>query len=117
MLLALIDDATSRIMPLRFAASELELDYFRTIRLYLEAHGKPVANTLRPRPPALPFRRPPTRSQLPSEPRRHLAYLRGRGDATTSADATTALARDGRITAVLADPNVPLAVMTEDARR
>ena len=42
-LLAFIDDATSRIMELRFVASELVFDYFRATRNYLETHGKPVA--------------------------------------------------------------------------
>jgi hypothetical protein len=42
-LLAFIDDATSRIMALRFVASESAFDYFRAMRGYLEAHGKPVA--------------------------------------------------------------------------
>ena len=42
-LLAFIEDATSRIMALRFAASESAFDYFRATRNYLEAHGKPVA--------------------------------------------------------------------------
>jgi hypothetical protein len=42
-LLAFVDDATSRLMQLRFVASESAFDYFRTIRAYLEAHGKPVA--------------------------------------------------------------------------
>jgi hypothetical protein len=42
-LLAFIDDATSRIMALRFAVSESAFDYFRAIRGYLETHGKPVA--------------------------------------------------------------------------
>jgi len=42
-LLAFIDDATSRIMMLRFVASESAFDYFRATRLYLEMHGKPVA--------------------------------------------------------------------------
>jgi hypothetical protein len=42
-LLAFIDDATSRIMLLRFVASESAFDYFRATRLYLEAYGKPVA--------------------------------------------------------------------------
>jgi hypothetical protein len=35
-LLAFIDDATSRIMALRFVASESALDYFRAMRGYLE---------------------------------------------------------------------------------
>jgi hypothetical protein len=42
-LLAFIDDATSRLMQLRFVASESTFDYFRATRPYLEAHGKPVA--------------------------------------------------------------------------
>jgi hypothetical protein len=41
--LAFIDDATSRLMQLRFVASESAFDYFRATRAYLEAHGKPVA--------------------------------------------------------------------------
>jgi hypothetical protein len=41
--LAFVDDATSRLMQLRFVASESAFDYFRTTRAYLEAHGKPVA--------------------------------------------------------------------------
>ena len=42
-LLAFVDDATSRLMQLRFVASESTFDYFRTTRGYLQAHGKPVA--------------------------------------------------------------------------
>src|SRR3984893_16371787 len=42
-LLAFVDDATSRLMWLRFVASESAFDYFRTTRAYLEEHGKPVA--------------------------------------------------------------------------
>src|ERR1700726_4530019 len=42
-LLAFVDDATSRLMELRFVISESAFDYFRTTRAYLEAHGKPVA--------------------------------------------------------------------------
>ena len=42
-LLAFVDDATSRLMELRFATSESAFDYFRTTRAYLEEHGKPVA--------------------------------------------------------------------------
>src|SRR6266404_5180603 len=42
-LLAFVDDATSRLMQLRFVISESAFDYFRTTRAYLEAHGKPVA--------------------------------------------------------------------------
>ena len=42
-LLGFIDDATSRLMQLRFVTSESAFDYFRTTRAYLEQHGKPVA--------------------------------------------------------------------------
>ena len=42
-LLAFVDDATSRLMQLRFVASESAFDYFRSTRAYLEEHGKPVA--------------------------------------------------------------------------
>ena len=42
-LLAFVDDATSRLMHLRFVASESTFDYFRATRTYLETHGKPVA--------------------------------------------------------------------------
>src|SRR4029077_10614717 len=42
-LLAFVDDATSRLMELRFATSESAFDYFRATRGYLEMHGKPVA--------------------------------------------------------------------------
>jgi hypothetical protein len=42
-LLAFVDDATSRLMQLRFVASESAFDYFRATQDYLEAHGKPVA--------------------------------------------------------------------------
>jgi hypothetical protein len=42
-LLAFVDDATSRLMHLRFVASESTFDYFRAIGDYLRAHGKPVA--------------------------------------------------------------------------
>src|SRR3954469_12536934 len=42
-LLAFVDDATSRLMHLRFVASESTFDYFRATRSYLERHGKPVA--------------------------------------------------------------------------
>jgi hypothetical protein len=38
-----VDDATSRLMQLRFVTSESAFDYFRATRAYLEAHGKPVA--------------------------------------------------------------------------
>ena len=42
-LLAFVDDATSRIMLLRFVTSESAFDYLRATRSYLEAYGKPVA--------------------------------------------------------------------------
>ena len=42
-LLAFVDDATSRLMLLRFVVSESAFDYFRATRSYLEIHGKPVA--------------------------------------------------------------------------
>ncbi len=42
-LLVFIDDATSRLMHLRFVASESTFDYFHATRQYLERHGKPVA--------------------------------------------------------------------------
>jgi hypothetical protein len=40
-LLAFVDDATSRLMTLRFVVSESAFDYFLTTRAYLETHGKP----------------------------------------------------------------------------
>ena len=42
-LLVFIDDATSRLMHLRFVASELTFDYFLAARTYLQRYGKPVA--------------------------------------------------------------------------
>jgi Winged helix-turn helix len=42
-LLAFVDDATSRLMHLRFVASESAFDYFHATRTYLETHGKPIA--------------------------------------------------------------------------
>ena len=42
-LLVYVDDATSRLMELRFAKSESTFDYFEATRSYLERHGKPVA--------------------------------------------------------------------------
>jgi hypothetical protein len=41
--LVCIDDATSRLMELRFARSESTFDYFEAARSYLGHHGKPVA--------------------------------------------------------------------------
>ncbi len=42
-LLVYVDDATSRLMELRFVTSESTFDYFEATRSYLERHGKPVA--------------------------------------------------------------------------
>ena len=41
-LLVYVDDATSRLMELRFAASESAFDYFASTRAYLGRYGKPV---------------------------------------------------------------------------
>ncbi len=38
-----IDDATGRLMELRFTDTESTFDYFHSTRRYLEQHGKPVA--------------------------------------------------------------------------
>lgn len=40
-LLGFIDDATSRIMHLRFVESETTEAYFRSMKIYFESHGKP----------------------------------------------------------------------------
>jgi hypothetical protein len=42
-LLGFVDDATSRLMQLRFVHSESAFEYFRATRAYLEQHGKPVS--------------------------------------------------------------------------
>ena len=42
-LLVFIDDATSRLMHLRFVESESTFDYFLAARTYLQRYGKPVA--------------------------------------------------------------------------
>lgn len=42
-LLAFIDDATSQALHLRFVPGESTFDYFRSVRAYLQTHGKPVA--------------------------------------------------------------------------
>src|SRR5947209_1163513 len=42
-LLVYVDDATSRLMHLKFVETESTFDYFQAMREYLEAHGKPVA--------------------------------------------------------------------------
>jgi hypothetical protein len=38
-----IDDATSRLMELRFVPSESTFAYFEALKSYLQHHGKPVA--------------------------------------------------------------------------
>jgi len=42
-LLVYVDDATGRLLELRFVRSESAFDYFASTRAYLERHGKPVA--------------------------------------------------------------------------
>jgi hypothetical protein len=42
-LLVFIDDATGRLMELRFCGSESTFEYFACARRYLDTHGKPVA--------------------------------------------------------------------------
>ncbi|WP_051677575.1 ISNCY family transposase [Bradyrhizobium sp. URHD0069] len=42
-LLVFIDDATSRLMELRFVPSESTFAYFEALKSYLQHHGKPVA--------------------------------------------------------------------------
>ncbi|WP_376967992.1 ISNCY family transposase (plasmid) [Azospirillum sp. A26] len=42
-LLAFIDDATGRLMQLRFARSESAFSYFEALEGYLNAHGRPLA--------------------------------------------------------------------------
>lgn len=42
-LLVFVDDATSRLMHLRFVTSESAFAYFQATREYLERHGKPIA--------------------------------------------------------------------------
>ncbi len=42
-LLVFIDDATSELMELRFAASETTLDYLAAFRRYVERYGRPLA--------------------------------------------------------------------------
>src|SRR5258708_1841034 len=41
--LVFVDDATSRLMELRFVASESTFSYFEALKAYLRRHGKPVA--------------------------------------------------------------------------
>ncbi len=42
-LLVFIDDATGKLMQLRFARSESAFSYFEALELYLKVHGAPVA--------------------------------------------------------------------------
>src|SRR5947208_6585104 len=42
-LLVFVDDATGRLMHLRFVPGEGTLDYLQAARSYVEAHGRPVA--------------------------------------------------------------------------
>lgn len=42
-LLVYIDDATGRLMNLRFSETESAFDYMVATREYIEQHGKPVA--------------------------------------------------------------------------
>jgi transposase len=42
-LLVFVDDATGRLMQLRFVRSESAFTYFEALELYLERHGAPVA--------------------------------------------------------------------------
>jgi len=42
-LLVMIDDATSRLMQLRFAPAETTFSYFAAVRGYIGEHGKPLA--------------------------------------------------------------------------
>jgi transposase len=42
-LLVFIDDATSRLMELRFYGSECTFSYFTSVQRYLQRHGRPVA--------------------------------------------------------------------------
>jgi hypothetical protein len=42
-LLVFVDDATGRLMELRFASTESTFSYFTSVRRYLERHGRPVA--------------------------------------------------------------------------
>src|SRR3954451_9173666 len=42
-LLVFVDDATSRLMHLRFVASESTLAFLQAVGSYVEAHGRPVA--------------------------------------------------------------------------
>lgn len=45
-LLVFIDDATERLMHLRFGETESAFDYMMATREYLEQHGKPLCSTV-----------------------------------------------------------------------
>ncbi len=42
-MLVFVDDATGKLMELRFTRSESTFEYFTSVRRYLEQHGRPVA--------------------------------------------------------------------------
>lgn len=42
-LLVMVDDATSRLMQMRFCEAETTFNYFAAVRSYIESHGKPLA--------------------------------------------------------------------------
>lgn len=43
-MLVFVDDATGRLMQLRFVRSESAFTYFEALALYLERHGAPIAS-------------------------------------------------------------------------
>jgi hypothetical protein len=42
-LLVMVDDATSRLMQMRFCEAETTFNYFAAVRAYIHQHGKPLA--------------------------------------------------------------------------
>jgi transposase len=42
-LLVMVDDATSRLMQMRFCQAETTFNYFEAVRSYIQSHGKPLA--------------------------------------------------------------------------
>lgn len=42
-LLVMVDDATSRLMQMRFVEAETTFNYFAVVRSYISEHGKPLA--------------------------------------------------------------------------
>jgi len=42
-LLVMVDDATSRLMQMRFCQAETTFNYFAAVRSYIQEHGKPLA--------------------------------------------------------------------------